>query len=345
MLIGNTENSTKSLFINTFTKYKSLIILIMKIKLLTLFVITSLLFPSKTNAQNYNYSKLNTTYANLTGNTTVSDLVYWDDFSIIPLKLPFTFKFFNVNQDSIYIVGGFASFHIHGTSYFGSDELYFFDVALMQRSIGGTSDISIATTGSAPNRIYKVQIQNAGLADDFGGAEADYVNAQLWLYETTNVIEVHCGQSSVASNTYAPLAGPTVGLYKNSSSYISLSGNASNPTSSTSSPSLDITGTPATSQVYKFTPTVSGIEEFDNTIMGYIYPNPSSGHVNFKAITNMSNATINIYNTLGELVFEQKNIFLTNNKNHEIDLDTTPGIYFVEITNGDKKSVQKLVIQ
>jgi hypothetical protein len=319
--------------------------LIMKIKLLTLLAITSLLFCSKTNAQNYNYSKLNTTYTNLTGNTTVSDLLYWDDFSIIPLKLPFTFKFFNVNQDSIYIVGGFASFHIHGTSYFGSDEIYFFDVALMQRSIGGTSDISIATTGSAPNRIYKVQIQNAGLADDFGGAEADYVNAQLWLYETTNVIEVHCGQSSVASNTYAPLAGPTVGLYKNSISYIALSGNASNPTSSTSSPSLDITGTPATSQVYKFTPTVSGIEEFENNVMVNIYPNPSKGTINVNTLTTIDNASLAIYSSLGKLVFEEENIYLSNSKNHMLDLNLLPGVYVMTIKNEEKQSVQKLVIQ
>jgi hypothetical protein len=314
----------------------------MKTKLLVLCTAICMACTSASDAQNYSFSQLSSTYSAFSG--TVVSIPFWDDFSIIPLHLPFTFKFFNVNKDSIYIIGGFVAFHQEAPGYFPTDNLYYFDTDFQERSIGGPSEISVTTTGSAPNRIYKVQIENAGLVEDMSGTEDDFANCQLWLYETTNVVEIHYGLSNIAAATYSPFTGPTVGLYKDQISFLALSGSAASPTVSTTVASININGTPVTSQVYRFVPTTTGIESV-NPSFGNLYPNPSTGLFTMKFTEDMDDVEVSIYNTLGDLVFQQEKSHVNKFENETIDSNMGTGVYLVKVTSREKQFIERIVIQ
>jgi hypothetical protein len=86
-----------------------------------------------------------------------------------------------------------------------------------------------------------------------------------------------------------------------------------------------------------FTAPVSINEETTSTKIS-VYPNPSNGTVYIKA---NENAQINIYNSIGELVYTSfsQDYFSQHN------LSMLPsGLYYVHAVSGTKISVDKLII-
>ncbi len=89
---------------------------------------------------------------------------------------------------------------------------------------------------------------------------------------------------------------------------------------------------------YKKSATSSIFSNNELTPNIYIYPNPSTGFLNFK---NIDGATLNVFNTLGELVYSNDKI----NQDSSIQLNQTPGIYFVVLKKSNSTYTQKLIIQ
>jgi hypothetical protein len=296
-------------------------------------------------AQTYSFTKLSGTYADLTGATVISS-PGWDDFTIVDTKLPFPLVFFGHPNDSLYIMAGFVAFYLDGPSTFYSDQIDFFDTGFTERGTGGASNISTVTVGSAPNRIYKLQTKNAALSDD-AVTDQDYGNAQLWFYEGTNVIEIHFGASSIKAATYSPLLGPTVGLFVDNTTFVSMSGPANNPTPSSSAASLYVTGTPTNGAIYRFTPTVTGLREQDvQNTGGSVFPNPSNGMVYFKTASNISEASIRVTNLVGQIVYERNNVNLLNGQKINLDTQLSAGMYNVQLITKDQSfTPTKLIIK
>jgi len=71
-----------------------------------------------------------------------------------------------------------------------------------------------------------------------------------------------------------------------------------------------------------------------------IYPNPSSGTLNFKNI-DADEASIKIYTTLGKLVYSNDKL----NPNSPIQLNQSPGMYLVVIKNSNSTFTQKLILK
>lgn len=69
-----------------------------------------------------------------------------------------------------------------------------------------------------------------------------------------------------------------------------------------------------------------------------IYPNPANDELN---INSAAGCVVSIYNTVGQVVFEDH---LTNNKQTENISDLLGGVYIIQITNstGEKKNIQLL---
>lgn len=315
----------------------------MKLKFPQLVAAVALLASSKSFSQSYNFTHFNSTYTEITSGTVVTT-PGWDYFTIIDKKLPFTLQFFGVPEDSLYIMSGFAAFHQNGAGDFtSSPQIYFCDAELVERSTGGPSNISIQISGSAPNRIYKVQTKNAGFESDASGTE--YANVQLWLYESTNVIEIHFGPCNASAATFNPLPGPTVGIFKDQTSFVSLSGPASNPSASTTMASLGVTGIPSSGKVYRFTPGVAGLKDVENRLSGSIFPNPTSGTINYKSGLRMESALFEIINSLGQVVYERK-LTMGENEIQEMGTNLSPGIYSVRVSYNDRVSTPtKLIIK
>jgi hypothetical protein len=291
----------------------------------------------------YSFSQSTETYANLTDATLLSEKD-WDDFSVFPLKMPFSFSYFGQSFDTIYAMGGFDGF-VYDTGVFGTYELSTFDNAM--KDVSGTATISYEVSGSSPNRILKIQTLNAGFESD--DTDADYANVQLWLYETSHIIEIHYGPFSIANSGTFPFsscAGPTVGLEKDQTTYYMLSGDASNPTASATVPSICVMGAPPENKVYRFTPTVSGIHEATNSIPVTIYPNPSNGSFTIATASNayLSEQTVvSIKNALGQEVCREQ--VSLGSSGQTIHTHLPAGMYFVQIGNEKNYTVKKVIIE
>jgi hypothetical protein len=86
----------------------------------------------------------------------------------------------------------------------------------------------------------------------------------------------------------------------------------------------------------------TGVEEFladENEMI--IYPNPSNGSFSVKRENNRSQ-TIEVFNVIGEKIYSGIN----NREALNIDISTSPkGIYFVRISDGEKITSEKIIIQ
>lgn len=312
-------------------------------------LLTSLLavlgFSSILHAQQaaYSFSQSTETYTELSGATEIST-PYWDNFDVYTVQLPFSFRYFDQSYStSIYVMGGFAGFVYDGAGTFGDYKLNTFKNDM--KDANGTATISTLVTGTSPNRILKIQTKNANFDSD--DTDADYANLQLWLYETSNVIEIHYGPSSILNSSTFPstCAGPTVGLEKDQTTYYMLSGSASNPTASATAPSLCVTGAPPENKMYRFTPLLSGIKELTNSIPVTIYPNPNNGEFTIATesmrYVNLKTA-ISVKNALGQEMYRE-DIALGAGQTLHTSLE--PGMYFVQIENEKGYTVKKIVVE
>lgn len=143
------------------------------------------------------------------------------DSGVVNVALPFTFQFRGAPQTSVNVsLNGFLTFGAtlplpgevtpisSTTGYEGAVSGYGADLDLVPAS--ATSNVA-HYTAPAPvgSRIFKVQwivkrSNNLGTAAAAGGETSNLV-FQIWLYETTNVIELH--YNSVTFNTSQPLQG------------------------------------------------------------------------------------------------------------------------------------------
>ncbi|MEA1875150.1 MAG: C10 family peptidase [Bacteroidota bacterium] len=74
-----------------------------------------------------------------------------------------------------------------------------------------------------------------------------------------------------------------------------------------------------------------------------IYPNPNEGIFNL-TIENISlPVNLKMVNTLGKIIFENKNMNVHKNK-IELKEDVKPGVYFLQISNKNNKFIRKLII-
>lgn len=84
----------------------------------------------------------------------------------------------------------------------------------------------------------------------------------------------------------------------------------------------------------------------DNLIS--LYPNPNNGNfqIEFNESINSKNCKVEIYNAVGQKVYQTNNSFFKQFNNLSIDLSSQPtGIYFVKVNGGQKFYSKKIIIQ
>lgn len=88
-------------------------------------------------------------------------------------------------------------------------------------------------------------------------------------------------------------------------------------------------------------PTSVGVSEINSGIQISIYPNPSNGSFNIFTSEQIKNGSIEVYNTIGELILSQKTI----NQQNTIDIkNQASGLYFVKvISDGEVIGMKKVV--
>ena len=135
------------------------------------------------------------------------------------------------------------------------------------------------TTGIAPHRRFKVEwIQQSWN----NGVAGDVISFQVWLFETTNVVEFLYNQGAVAANT-ASSGGASIGIYDASSRYLTLNNSSGTPISQSDVFTNNISTKPATGQIYRFTPPVAEGLEANN----YCFSASSRSYDNLLSTTDV----------------------------------------------------------
>lgn len=286
-------------------------------------------------AQYYQFLKTTGTYSNITGGTTLLNN-NWKD-TLVSLKTPFFFKFFNTNilngsTDSIQVTD-------YSSIYFNNINNGLFDVFGVDMNSRGNnkSPISFVVQGTSPNRILKIQYMNAGFAGD-APAYTDSMNLQVWIYETSYVLEFRYGPNSVKPSSYLGETGAYVDIadpFGIQSNFIALEGNPASPTVRTTNIALQVplNGTPANGTIYRFTPSPfrTGIQEnnfMPMSINGNKLVLPASMEIN----------RVNIYNVGGLLLQSSAN-------RDDISLaNLIHGLYIVTLDTKDGLVMRKLIL-
>lgn len=276
----------------------------------------SLLSTTNASAQfNYSLTTLTDVYTPLTAATSVTNGVVWDSDSSFAIPVGFSTNVNGIATDTLHLLSGAyvvpqitavqSGWVVTGTS-------------LADRGLAdgiAKSDIRYNTTGTAGNRIFKLEVFNAGFEEEYFnyGDLKDSISYQLWVYETSNVVEFRYGSSNVTYfNDYfgnkmiAGLMKDLDTLSGNFQKFYLLDGTSASPTidSFTSNPGTKgLADVPAEGRVFRFTPAggTTGIKHVAAGTNALLYPTVAAASFNIEYNSRKS-ATYTILNSAGQIM-------------------------------------------
>jgi hypothetical protein len=293
----------------------------------------------------YNFSVHSGTYSDLIGSISLNNNMTWDDPDYV-VNLPFQFILNGNNSVTSLVFDGLGS-DLSGYNMPGSfsDYLLPFSCDLIDRGYeSGTSlsPLSYKVEGNTGSRIVKIEWKNVG-----SYAEGDpynmFINFQLWLYEGTNVFELHFGQNNITDpNTFYYFeTGANIGILSYNEMLDSLF-NINLLNGPATSPQLTallepINGTPANGTIYRFSPVtldISAISAVSSSVS--LYPNPAGDIVE---IFNPGKEITQVYfhDQTGRLVM----ITSVSPGSQSIDVSgLSGGLYIITFTDDNYKPVK-----
>lgn len=322
-----------------------------KITLLA-FVLLSTICSKAQNS--YTFSASQGTYTDLVNPTSLNNNQFWDWDEFGPVALPFSFSVFN-NTFSHFMFSD-DDFVLLDSSSLDNMESYTVLkplVAFIQdRDItenGSLSPISYKTEGTTGSRIFKMEIKNAGLEEEYWENETlnSFLNYQIWLYEGTGKIEYHFGPSSVSNllylygdddEIYSLFATETPTFFNS----VFLTGLNTNPTYTENSdenlePGTGLSAIPANGQIYTFTGGTLSTEN-ETEISFKLFPIPAENELNV-SLTEIADYNYAIFDILGKKVISGE---MKNTNAFSIDTSNlTSGSYLIKINNTIKKFIKK----
>jgi len=297
-------------------------------------------------AQTYQFDAYPQPYQYLQGDSSISeDIPWYNTVWDLPIGFNFVFMGHSFNQLNAWNEGLY--FDLDNEDLFIEPYgAYLLDKGYVTPGPYILSPVSILHDGVSSNRIFKIQYRNAGFED--GGAQ-DSVNFQIWLYETSNVVEIHFGPRNIVSNVWqAPLQGPIIALisYLDNKAYI-MEGDPNSPTarfippSDTLATSDGLFGAPPENMVYRFTPPpVDAVSSNSDQPKINISPNPFCDFISIDYLDKYKEVKVNLFDATGNLVLTQT---ITNNK---VDVSKiASGSYVLEVIADSKRLVKKIIKQ
>lgn len=323
-----------------------------------------LVLVSTTKAQEYTFINSTNDYSELNSGTSITTAAPWDDpEGTIPLGFDFQF-FFDTTLNTLYLdelgLGG----ELTSTTTYTTPVpiLYVFWVDLIDRGYdfdneeatsGSLSSISYLTEGTEGSRICKIQWKNVGFYGDIdaNATSTDFVNFQLWLYEGSNVLEVHFGTSSVLDYDVSLEGenGPIIGLVSSfnyttgeqEGDAFALTGDPASPVLAKSDDIFlsQLSGIPADGAVYKFMPAATSGSLVGTYIpSAQVFPNPTTGEV--QIFTDLKNYKVTLSDLMG------KEVAFYPSSATSINFSNLPaGVYIVTLSTDDEISTQRVIKQ
>jgi hypothetical protein len=324
-----------------------------------LFLAFAVSFAISAKAQfNYTFSKDTAVYAPLTSGISLNGNTKWDDESyMVPLGFTFTM------DDSTTADIGINSMNFFSTDTMGMMNTFLVFTADMHDKGADTSTMSHSPiryeiTGTAPYRIAKIEVANAGFYDEYDqySTADDSVSFQVWFYETSNIVEMHFGPSYMLhfeDYMYNDSGVVNMGYLKhldwnngNVENFYFLKGDTASALTIDSTNNLmnslneGMSAWPSNGAVYRFTPPTLSVKNAMAALKQVnVYPTAAQQEL---FIDNNSDNVVN-YTILSLTGAAISNGNASNGKT-KVDLSNLPvGSYLIQLSNGEIAKAMKFV--
>lgn len=297
----------------------------MKKFLLPLFSVILLQF---TQAQNYNFSVLNSPYVPLSGSTSINNGTVWTSWSGVVATANIGFTFVangNLNTTALHFDDNMIPTVVYSNQPNPATAFVYAPIiadTADRGMVSGTSqsNISYKVDGTPGSRIFKLEWNNMGFYDEIesDNISSDFMNVQLWLYEGSNIIEYHYGSSNISNpaESFGGEPGFGCGLYPEfdfnngivGNAY-AISGNGSAPAFAyTPNYQVYVTTPPASGTVYRFSPTVLATQEVSTNNDVFITPTFVEDSFTIHAKSGVKIKSVSVYDASGKLMIYKEKI-------------------------------------
>lgn len=166
----------------------------------------------------YFFSHGNTAYMPLEKGISITNGVVWDDPEVV-IPIGFDFPLFGEIITELDFTAGLGASLSPPPGSGSIAYIFTYDSDLIDRGFAedsSQSEIVYLVEGAPGSRILKIEWQNAGFYNELNenGTTNDFVNLQLWLYETSGIIEMHFGPRAIEDNAVVHdfMSGPLIGI-------------------------------------------------------------------------------------------------------------------------------------
>jgi len=316
----------------------------------------------------YTFSHGNAPYVPLENATSITNGMTWDDpEDIIPIG--FDFPLFSDTISELDFSSGLGA-ALAPPPGSGSTALIFtYDADLIDRGYlddVSESEIVYLVEGVPGSRIFKIEWQNAGFYNelDENQTSSSFVNLQLWLYETSGVIEIRFGPSAIEDNmlVFDFVSGPLIGIIDEFNEALTEFGTLYYLVGEPDAPGVEVMeddgdlvnlfnnvlqGNPADGQWYRFDPMLVSASGEAAALAGNIrlFPQPAQGllNVEFQAPQGSEAWQLQIFDALGQAVTPAK---MADGARVEMDISALPaGLYVLKVSNEKSHTVLKKMVK
>ncbi|MBK7212530.1 MAG: T9SS type A sorting domain-containing protein [Bacteroidales bacterium] len=277
----------------------------------------------------------------------------FDDTLFTNVPIGFNYRFAGRSWNELHISS-------NGQIFFGDDPSHFdtlftmlpFGADLYGDVMNHIPSISYDFGGCAGAFMMKIQFSDCSMK---GGSDNDYVNFQIWLYESNGAFEFHYGPSHVdnISNCFDGNGGPRIGSLSqvNSSgqvlSSLFLNGFPFAPDTTSAGQSVYLDGLPEDGQFYYFEPlfTTGSAEDPESQSRPYLIRNQDGNSTLFINPASSGKVNISLTDASGrEFLRMDKPVSVGMN---EIGIRTdnlAPGIYVIRVLGGVDTRIVRFVV-
>jgi Secretion system C-terminal sorting domain len=213
-------------------------------------------------------------------------------------------------------------------------------------TLDGTSKRSYAIEGNSGNRVLKLQYKNLTLTN---GEAGNYMNVQIWYYQSTGVVEVHYGPSSESNASgFNSSNGPHAGMFYSADDFsvcyekLWCTGSPNSPTLAQTSNYVfsAMGGLPDEGTVFRFTPTfvINNTGSIPDVEIPVMFPNPTTGMVFIDGLPDFS--VIQLLDLTGKRIDQ----FSPKGSTFSLDIaGYDDGLYFLKLITNKTQKTYRLV--
>lgn len=305
----------------------------------------------------YDFSyKTGQPYTPLTAGTRISTDTPWGEQNLV-VNMPFTLKIGGIPTSKFYIAFNTlmpATDTVGIVNAFMPLKADLSDLADRGKDTGGSS-IRYTIEGAAPSRIFKLEYWNAGFADPETGniIDNDSINFQVWVYETSDIIEFHYGDAHITDpDLIFSSGGPLVAYFRKvdieegdpEMAYM-LNGDPAAPTIDSTSDlenSFILNRLPASGTVYSFKPVSATASVGEKELLSKfsVYPTRSASSLYINNLTGLR-GSMEVYSTSGQQVIDQMPLSSGHN---ELNLSQLPAaMYLLQVVTTEGRAVYRFI--